>query len=212
MKLLTEEDRKSIEAAIKKAEAVTSGEIVFAITDASAYYHYATLLGAIICMAVTTAIYLALPLSHTITEVLWIQFISFALFYAILPYIPWRRLLISKEEMNARVHEAAFMKFYSSGLYRTREENGIEIFLSVFEKRVVVIADRGIHEKMGNVHWDEVRNKIINGIHSGRAQEGICAAIQECGQDLAKHFPRRTDDINELTDQPIETQIRPEAP
>jgi putative membrane protein len=212
MKLLSEEDRKYIEEAVKKAESVTSGEIVFAITDASAHYHYATLQGAILCMAAATAIYLALPLTHTITATLWIEFISLALFYAILPHVPWRRLLIPKEEMEARVHEAAFMKFYSSGLYRTREENGIEIFLSLFEKRVVVIGDRGIHEKMGNAHWDDVRKKIIDGIHTGKPREGICAAIETCGESLAKHFPRRPDDINELPDHPLESRIGPEAP
>jgi putative membrane protein len=212
MKLLSEEDQEIIGETVKKAEAITSGEIVFAITNASANYNYATLLGAIIGMAALTAIYLALPLVHTITEALWVQFISLALFYAILPYVPWRRLLISRGEMDARVHEAAFMQFYSSGLHRTREENGIEIFLSVFEKRVVVIADRGIHKKMGNVRWDEVRDKIINGIHSGKPREGICSAIEACGESLAKHFPRRMDDVDELPNQPIESQIRPQAP
>jgi putative membrane protein len=163
-------------------------------------------------MAAVTAIFLAYPIAHTVTEVLWIQFISLALFYALLPFVPWRRLLISKAEMDARVHEAAFMQFYSSGLYRTREANGVEIFLSIFEKRVVVIADRGIHEKMGNVHWDDVRDRIIHGIHAGKAREGICSAIEACGDSLAKHFPRRSDDVNELPDQVIDSQIRTDAP
>jgi putative membrane protein len=212
MKLLSEEDRRLIEEAVKKAESVTSGEIVFAITEASARYHYATLQGAILCMAVATAVYLALPLTHTITAALWVEFISLALSYAILPYVSWRRLLIPREEMDTRVHEAAFMQFYSSGLYRTREENGIEIFLSLFEKRVVVIGDRGIHAKMGNAHWDDVRDKIINGIRLGKPREGICSAIESCGESLAKNFPRRADDINELPDRPLESQIRPESP
>jgi putative membrane protein len=212
MRLLTEEDKKSIKEAIKKAETVTSGEIVFTVTDASARYYYATLQGAVIGMAAVTAIFLAFPMTHTVTEVLWIQFISLALFYALLPFVPWRRLLISKEDMDARVHEAALMQFFSSGLYRTREANGIEIFLSVFEKRVVVIADHGIHEKMGNVHWDDVRDRIILGIHAGKAREGICSAIEVCGESLAKHFPRHPDDVNELPDHVIDSQIRTNAP
>jgi putative membrane protein len=212
MKLLSKEDQKLIEEAVKRAESVTSGEIVFAITDSSAHYRYATLQGAILGMAAITAVYLALPLAHTITTTLWVEFISLALFYTILPHIPWRRLLIPKKEMEARVHKAAFMKFYSSGLYRTREENGVEIFLSLFEKRVVVVGDRGIHEKMGNVHWDDVRDKIIKGIRSGKPREGICAAIEACGESLAKHFPRRPDDVNELPDQPFESLIGSEGP
>jgi putative membrane protein len=212
MKLLTEEDRKIIEEAVRKAEALTSGEIVFALADASAHYHHATIQGALIAMAVATAAYLALPVTHTITAVLWTELISFAVLYALLPRTPWRRVLISEREKNARVHEAAFMQFYSSGLYHTRESNGIEIYLSVFERRVVVIADKGIHEKMGNPHWDEVRDRIVQGIRAGRSREGICAAIEICGKALAQHFPRRPDDVNELPDKIIDRDLKAEAP
>jgi putative membrane protein len=114
--------------------------------------------------------------------------------------------------MDVRVYEAAFLEFYSSGLYRTREANGVLIYLSVFEKRVVVIGDRGIHSKMGTQHWDAVRDRIIEGIKQGRARDGICAAIQGCGEALAKHFPHQADDVNELFDQVIERKIRPDAP
>ena len=147
MKLLSEEDHKAIEAAIKKAEATTSGEIVFATAEASANYHHATLQGGIIGMAIAVAVFLMLPIVHTTTSLLWTEVISFAVFYAILPRVPWRRWIISKQEMDARVQEAAFMQFYASGLYRTRESNGVEIYLSLLEREVVVIGDRGIHRR-----------------------------------------------------------------
>ena len=95
------------------------------------------------------------------------------------------------------------MQFYSSGLYKTREANGVEIYLSLFERKVVVIGDQGIHDKMGNEHWDEVRNLIIQGIKNGKNCEGICSAIDRCGKTLAEHFPHRPDDVNELPDQII---------
>jgi putative membrane protein len=203
MGFLSEQENKSIEAAIKKAEAGTSGEIVFASAPASARYRHANLQGALLGMAIVTAIFLMIPLSHTPTALLWTEFVSFAVFYALLPYIPWRRAIISKREMDARVHEAAFMQFYSSGLYKTRESNGVEIYLSLFEKRVVIIGDRSIHAKMGNQHWDNVRDLIIRGIKEGNICSGICAAIDSCGKALAEHFPPRPDDINELPDQVI---------
>jgi putative membrane protein len=211
MSLLTNEDRKAIEGAIQRAESQTSGEIVFAVAEASAHYHEASLHGALMGMAATTALYLVLPLSHTITGLLWTELISLAILFVILPRLPWRRWLIPNREMDARVQEAAFMQFYSSGLYRTRESNGVEIFLSVFERRVVVIGDRGIHEKMGNPHWNEVRDMIIRGIKEGKAREGICAAIELCGSALGKHFPHQPDDVNELPDQVIDRKLPPES-
>jgi putative membrane protein len=206
MGFLSEQDNKTIEAAINKAEAGTSGEIVFVVTPTSSHYHHANLQGALIGMAIVTAIFMMIPFTHTPTNLLWMEFVSFAVFSTILPYCPWRRLIVSKREMNARVQEAAFMQFYSSGLYKTRESNGVEIYLSLFERKVVVIGDRGIHDKMGNEQWDRVRDLIIQGIQKGDACSGICAAIESCGKALAEHFPPRPDDINELPDQVI---IRP---
>lgn len=213
MSRLNEQDNRAIEEAIKKAEANTSGEIVFTAAPSSAHYYHATLQGALLGMVIITAIYLALPyFDHSVVHMLWIQFISFAVFYAVLPYLSWRRWLISKQEMDARVRDAAFMQFYASGLYKTRELNGVEIYLSFFEREVIVLGDRGIHEKMGDHHWQEVRDLIIKGMKDGRVGEGICAAIEKCGSSLAAHFPHRPDDINELPDQIINRPLHPDAP
>lgn len=212
MKLLSEADNKIIEETIKKAEAATSGEIVFAVAEASANYHHATLQGAIIGMAIAAAVYLMLPVEHTTTVLLWIEVLSFAFFYTVLLRIPWRRWIISREEMDARVNEAALMQFYTSGLYRTRESNGVEIYLSLFEREVVVIGDRGIHAKMGDQHWQNVRDLIIQGIKTGNARNAICSAIESCGQALSQYFPPRADDINELPDQVIRRSMNPDAP
>jgi putative membrane protein len=225
MGFLNEQENKAIEAAIKKAEAGTSGEIVFAIAPASSNYRHADLLGALIGMAIVTAIFMTIPFIHISANNSWSEFfipiaphplsllcvevVSFAIFFSILPHCPWRRRILSKREMNARVQEAAFMQFYAGGLYKTRESNGVEIYLSLFERMVIVIGDQGIHEKMGNEHWNSVRDLIIQGIKKGDACSGICAAIDSCGKSLAEHFPPRPDDINELPDQIV---IRPLDP
>lgn len=222
MKLLNDEEQKLVEAAIQKAESATSGEIVFAVTDASGLYRHATLQGTVLGMAVVTAVYMLIPYIHPaaadlayfshsdphfVTHLLWTEFLSFAFFYVALPFLPWRRWLISRREMDARVREAAFMEFYSSGLHRTRDCNGVEIFLSLFEREVVVLGDRGINEKMGEQHWQKVRDLIIRGVKEGKACAGICAAIESCGQALARHFPIKPDDVNELPNRVIHRQL-----
>jgi len=210
--LLTEDDKKAIAETIHKAEATTSGEIVFAVSDASGRYLQANFQGALIGMAAATAVYLLMPAAHSIGMLLWIEILSFALFYALLPHLPWRRWLVTAQEMETRVHEAAFVEFFSSGLHRTREANGVLIYLSAFERRVVVLGDRGIHEKMGDRHWDEARDTIIRSIREGKARQGICAAVELCGRGLAEYFPPRPDDVNELPDQVIDRRREREAP
>jgi len=202
--LLTEQDKNAIAEAVRKAEATTSGEIAFAIAVSSGRYRHADFQAALAGMAVTAAIYLLLPVTHTIGMVLWVELVSFAILFALIPQLGFRRWFISAREMDARVQEAAFREFYSSGLYQTREANGVLIYLSLFEHRVVVLGDKGIHERMGAPHWNEVRDKIVRGIKEGKAREGICAAIEDCGKALSLHFPPRPDDINELPDQVID--------
>jgi len=201
---LSEEEKRTIAEEIRKAETTTSGEIVFAVSDSSGRYRSAALQTALAGMVAATTLYLLLPTPHTIGMVLWIEIVSFAVFHVLAPGMPWRRLFISRAEMDERVQEAAFRQFYSSGLYKTRESNGILIYLSLFERRVVVLGDEAIHRHMGDARWGSVRDKIIAGIRSGKACEGICAAIRDCAETLARHFPPRPDDINELPDQVID--------
>jgi putative membrane protein len=205
--LLSEQDRKAIADTIAKAEARTSGEIVFAVAEASSNYQHAALLGAIFGMAGVSTLYLIFPMVHTINMVLWVELVSFAFLYAILSNLSCRRWFIPGREMDFQTREAAFFEFYSRGLYRTRDANGILIFLSHLERKVVILGDKAIHEKMGDRHWDEVRDKIVQGIRNGKAREGICAAIECCGDALARHFPYRPDDTNELPDTVIDHRI-----
>jgi putative membrane protein len=208
MSLLSEKDKQAVADAIRQAEGSTSGEIVFAVTDSSGRYLNSSFQGALIVMAAATAVYLTIPVVHSISAVLWTEIISFGLSYSLLTYLPWRRWFILKSEMDLRVQEAAFAEFYSSGLHRTRESNGVLIYLSLLEHRVVILGDRAIDEKMGN-RWDEVRDTIIHGIRERKAREGICAAVAICGRTLAEHFPRRPDDQNELPDRVIDRRQNP---
>ncbi len=207
MELLSEQDKQAVSEAINRAETGTSGEIVFALTDASARYLEASFQGALVFMAAACAVYLALPLQHSIKALLWTETIAFASSFAVLAYWPWRRWFIPKREMARRVHDAAMMEFYSSGLYRTRDANGVLIYLSLLERRVVVLGDTAINEKMGG-QWDQVCDTIVRGIRDRQARAGICAAIEICGRRLAEHFPRKPDDSNELSDTVIDRRPR----
>jgi putative membrane protein len=157
-------------------------------------------LGSIFGMALVTCLYLVFPMVHTLDMVLWVELVSFAVLYGVLSKVSFRRWFIPGREMDARTREAAFFEFYSRGLYKTRESNGILIFLSHLERRVVVLGDKAIHEKLGDRHWDGVRDRIIQGIRTGKSCQGICDAIESCGNALATHFPHRPDDTNELPD------------
>ena len=83
-------------------------------------------------------------------------------------------------------------------MYRTRDETGILIFVSVFEHRVWVLADRGINAKVDPGQWDSIVAHIVSGIKDGRQADAICEAVKEVGGILARHFPVKADDVDEL--------------
>jgi len=96
------------------------------------------------------------------------------------------------------VEEAAINAFFRQGLYRTRDANGVLLFISVFEHKVWLLADQGIHEKVPQAEWDALVARITRGIREGHRTDAICSAIETIGQLLETHFPVKPDDTDEL--------------
>jgi putative membrane protein len=90
--------------------------------------------------------------------------------------------------------------FFERGLYRTKKNTGVLFFVSLLERKVWVLADKGIYDKMDQKTLDRFANEVSRGIKEGRACDALSQAIQETGVYLAKHFPITPDDTNELSD------------
>jgi putative membrane protein len=109
-----------------------------------------------------------------------------------------KRYFISRKEIDAEVKEAAVTHFFKHGLYRTREKSGVLVLISVFERRVWVLADEGINAKVPEGQWEEVVKMITDGIKQNRPADAICAAVEKIGDLLKTHFAIRPDDVDEL--------------
>lgn len=204
-RFLSKSDRDSIVTAVKDAEKLTAGEIVPMVVSASYHYPMADVIGAAA---------LALPASLIVTPLvggwLWIGTgsmwlflgfftVLFIAFHEIVKRSLWlKRLFISQREIDEEVEEAAITGFYREGLYRTRDETGVLIFISVFEHKVRILADRGINEKVEQGWWDDVVRIIIDSIRHQRQAQGICEAVKKVGELLKVHFPVQPDDTDEL--------------
>jgi putative membrane protein len=101
--------------------------------------------------------------------------------------------------MTEEVKQAAHVSFLRHGLMNTRDRTGVLVFVSLRERRVQILADKGISDKVGKGYWKEEALKLVERIQAGRAAEGMVSVIQDIGQKLEKHFPRKADDTNELS-------------
>ncbi len=100
--------------------------------------------------------------------------------------------------MRSEIREEAINCFYNERLHRTRDANGILVFISVFESRVGILADSGINEKIDPHTWQEIIDELSGRIAKNNRCDVLCQAIERIGTILQDHFPHKKDDVNEL--------------
>jgi putative membrane protein len=199
--VFTDENKKRIHDAVARAEARTSGEIVPVVVEASDGYPHVTLAAAVVGQMVALAagvwvfpepgylVILSLIAGGMAAGTFLGRFVT-----------PLRRLLLGQAITETEVYQRALQAFHELGVADTRDRTGILIFVSILEKRVQVLGDLGISEKASDSTWDEVVEKVLDGIGRSDLVGGLVDAIDACGVVLAKHFPPSADDVNELSD------------
>jgi uncharacterized membrane protein len=91
--------------------------------------------------------------------------------------------------------------FRRLGMHKTAERHGVLVYLAVEERRLAVVGDEGIHGRVGDRHWNRVRDLMVEKLRENAPRQALERAIEELGQALAEHYPRRPDDRNELSDE-----------
>ena len=204
-RFLNEEERAKIQAAVKEAEKKTAGEIVPMVVSASYDYPVADILGAV-AFSLPLALILAPIVGHWFwigSQNMWL-FLGFLIplffvFHQVVRHTPWlKRVFVPQGDIEEEVKEAALVSFFKEGLYKTREGTGVLIFISLFEHKVWVLADRGINEKVEQKEWDEIVRGVVTGIREHRQADAICEAVNRAGDLLKTHFPVKADDTDEL--------------
>jgi len=112
-----------------------------------------------------------------------------------------RRTLTTKKFRAGAVRTGAAAMFYEAGIANTSAEMGLLIYLSLLERRLEVIADRGVLQAVPAMEWNEA---IFNLHQAGRRPElaTLSSAMCELGLLLAKHLPATGENPNELPDLP----------
>jgi len=201
------EEQKRICDTVHKAELKTSGELVPMIVSESHSYPLAPVRGGALIAFITSLLFTA-PLG----EMFWLDSSNLWVFLSLFtPVFCIAYLLINRsyrlkrwflfsDEMDEEVQNAALTSFFTERLYKTRDENGILIFISLLEHRAWVIADRGINERIPQERWQEAVSIVTSGIREKKQCEALCRAIKMIGDILEKEFPVKEDDTNELSD------------
>lgn len=91
--------------------------------------------------------------------------------------------------------------FFSLKMDKTRDRNGVLIYLAVKDRQLAVFGDEGIHQKVGSEFWTQEVQKMISSFNRDNYAEGIVQVIRDIGEALQSHFPYdKGTDKNELPD------------
>ncbi|PIE98815.1 MAG: hypothetical protein CR988_01540 [Treponema sp.] len=212
---ISENSLSKIKDAVLDAEKKTNGEIAVAVIGQSQAYSvfelfWAFIVGLFVVFALTVFVE---PIYAWLSTFSWTPSVRFIPIFFILiftvvvavlfflfntPTID--RLIIPKTVKNREVYYRALRHFVESGVYKTKERSGILIFISVMERRVIVLADEGISSKIEQSEWNRICDNLIAKIKAKQAEDGICEAVVSCSELLEEHFPAKAINPNELTD------------
>jgi putative membrane protein len=196
---ISEHDRERISAAIRAAEAKTSGEIVCVLAQTSA-----DATGLPILLAALAA--LALPwllvavTALTVHSILLLQAVVFFALAMVLCLPRVRVVLLPRAARRAVAHRVAIEQFAIRGIARKKDRSGILIFVSLAEHYARIIADTGIAERVPQSEWQGAVDALVAHCSGGRVADGFISAIDTCGTVLAAHFPRTAASRDELPD------------
>ncbi len=219
--LLSKEESERIAAAVAEAEEKSGGEIATAVIAESDNYGFQELAFGVIAgfITFTLAALLDNAIKGFFASLIWnfnpglLPFIyswfalftgALAFFLAQIPAVD--RLIVSKRVMAATAQARARRHFIEAGVHDTLDHTGILIFVSLLERRVELIADRGINEKVDPEIWNSIVTKMISKISAGELTEAMVDAVHECGDILAEKIERRQNDNNELKNAPEELE------
>jgi putative membrane protein len=199
------DDKARIAAAIRAAEKNTSGEFVAVVARASDHYILLPLLwSAILALLFPGACILA-GVSASWVRLYQIQLLVFIVLTVLLLSLPGLHLrLIPARVKHARASRLAQAQFYVQGVQLTAHHSGVLFFVSLAERYVEIVADKGIHEKLGEAHWQGIIDAFVAQVRRGRIVDGFVEAIGACGNAMAEHYPPDPDDTSEIADGLIE--------
>ena len=220
---LSEDDHRKVSAAIAAAEASSDGEIVAVATALSDPYHDVALHWAVLVLFAVLAWAAICPsclnwwldlvlggwrpeptLRGLLTFLLVLALLKFTAVLLILKYMPLRLLLTPPATKTRRVRRRAVAMFKEGAERRTIGRTGILIYLSMAERRAEIVADEAIVKVTTPETWGEAMAALLVEVKAGRPGDGIVAAVERVGTVLAEHFPKSSEDTNEIPDKLIE--------
>lgn len=98
--------------------------------------------------------------------------------------------------MPVVMRERALSWFGKLRVWDTELNNGVLIYLLLAERRVEIVADRGISRHVNAAHWQTVVQHLGEHLRTGDFDSGLTQALSEVSALLVEHFPLQPGEAN----------------
>ncbi|WP_282947508.1 MULTISPECIES: hypothetical protein [unclassified Sphingopyxis] len=216
-------DHDLVTAAVAAAEDQTSGEIVTVIAAQSNDYDDVALVWASVIAFLAMSVIALFPefyrglydrltggWGHELTANQWlgtviaVGVLKWIGMWLILLWRPLRIWLTPRAILAARVRARAIDLFKVGTEAKTLGRTGVLLYVSLREHRADIVADEAIAAKVAPEVWGDAMVALIDRVRAGKPGEGLAEAVRQMGVVLAAHFPRGSENPNELPDRLIE--------
>ncbi len=204
--LSTEAARTRLRAAVARVEGCSAAEIVVAVRPRSDRYTDVDLIVA--CIAAWKTLVFTL-FADTVFDLdaiaLLVPLVGGLGFFVSRLVAPLRRLLARASRMEAAVDRAAKACFVDKRVTFTRGRTGVLVYVSLFERRIALVADAGVDRAVAAEHrraWEAATSELFSVARATRLRDpdALARAIEGLSAPLELALPRATDDIDELPD------------
>jgi uncharacterized membrane protein len=86
-------------------------------------------------------------------------------------------------------------------MYKTKDANGVLIYVAVKSKLFAICGDKGINDAVPTDFWETTKNVISGHFKNSNFKQGLVDGIRKAGEQLQKYFPYTEDDKNELSNE-----------
>lgn len=107
------------------------------------------------------------------------------------------RVYVARSQVEDALAEAK-AQFLRLGMEKTRDRNSVLIFIAPRSCNFAVVGDIGVHERAKENLWRDIAAAMEAHLKQNHYTEAVLAGIEQVSAILATHFPRRSDDRNEL--------------
>ena len=106
--------------------------------------------------------------------------------------------------LHGRTPRARAIEIFSQlRVWDTEHNSGVLIYVQVADRRIEIVADRGINAKVEQQQWDAISSAMKSAFQAQRYEAGAIEGIREITALLAQHFPPAGTNPDELPNAPV---------